>query len=304
MVTGNRKNRAHSGLWWWGGRVLHALDGIKGSFFLSFFFFFLNSDRWSRRIVGGTGKRKIDGGGRVVGFFEDFVERDRLLAIGWDCNAIEMRDERIWSGIIGDRGWIVVAVCSAGICSKYGEKGCLSLSWKLNCFRWALMENRPLPFSKFFSEICVRNLTNPMVDFVLMAWCFRFARFLILFFVLSSFWPTWLMFRRNSDIIWESIAKNIFANIHITFFKNINLWKLILFLSKRLSFNEKYIIILYTYKLSIKSEIPRNVNLFCIIEYKYFSDLLYTADIYDLWNTSSRTVPARKTNSSCLCTEL
>lgn len=27
-----------------------------------------------------------------------------------------------------DRGWIVVAVCSAGICSKYGEKGCLSLS--------------------------------------------------------------------------------------------------------------------------------------------------------------------------------
>lgn len=28
-------------------------------------------------------------------FGEDFVERDRLLAIGWDCNAIEMRDERI-----------------------------------------------------------------------------------------------------------------------------------------------------------------------------------------------------------------
>lgn len=154
MVTGNRKNRAHSGLWWWGGRVLHALDGIKGSFFLSFFFFFLNSDRWSRRIVGGTGKRKIDGGGRAVGFFEDFVERDRLLAIGWDCNAIEMRDERIWSGIIGDRGWIVVAVCSAGICSKYGEKGCLSLSWKLNCFRWALMENRPLPFQVFQRNLC------------------------------------------------------------------------------------------------------------------------------------------------------
>lgn len=30
-----------------------------------------------------------------MGFFKDFVKRDRLLAIGWDCNAIEMRDERI-----------------------------------------------------------------------------------------------------------------------------------------------------------------------------------------------------------------
>lgn len=47
----------------------------------------------------------------------------------------------------------------------------------------------------------------------------------------------------------------------------------LLFFSKRLSFDEKYTNIIL-YKLSIKSEIPSDVNLFCIVKYKYFSDLL------------------------------
>lgn len=81
------------------------------------------------------------------GIFRGFC-RERCDCLG--LYAIEIRDERIW---IVD-GWWMVAVCSAGICSKYGEKGCLSLSWKLNCFRWALMENRPAPYQVFQRNLC------------------------------------------------------------------------------------------------------------------------------------------------------
>lgn len=61
-------------------------------------------------------------------FGEDFVERDRLRLVGI-VTQLRCEMSGYEAELLGmDRGWIVVAVCSAGICSKYGEKGCLSLS--------------------------------------------------------------------------------------------------------------------------------------------------------------------------------
>lgn len=49
-------------------------------------------------------KQKIEGEGRAVGFFEDFVERD---AIAWDCTRLryEMSGYESWM----DGGWLLFA---------------------------------------------------------------------------------------------------------------------------------------------------------------------------------------------------
>lgn len=61
-----------------------------------------------RRRRGQTEDR---GGGRTVGFFEDFVERDRLLAIGWDCTRLrcEMSGYEAELLEIVDGSWLLFA---------------------------------------------------------------------------------------------------------------------------------------------------------------------------------------------------
>lgn len=99
-------------------------------------------------------------------------------------------------------------------------------------------------------------------------------------------------------------------SIHTIFFENINLWKcFILFFFKRSSFNEKYSI-LYTYKLSIKSEIPSNVNLFSRIQI-LFRLTVHGRYLRSLKHFFSKCSCSCKTNSSraisscaTLCSEI